>query len=105
MIHLRPGDIVFEFGDIGDRMYIVVKGTLEIYLQEDGTQCRFVLLGPGDFFGEMALFTEARRSASVRAVTPALVRPVGRDDMLAWHGRYVHPERTIIGIRGFTRGC
>jgi len=83
LIHLRPGDIVFEFGDTGDRMYIVVKGTLEIYLQEDGTQCRFALLGPGDFFGEMALFTDARRSASVRAVSPALVRPVGRDDMLA----------------------
>jgi len=83
LIHLRPGDIVFEFGDAGDRMYFVVKGTLEIFLQEDGTQCRFALLGPGDFFGEMALFTAARRSASVRAVTPALVRPVGRDDMLA----------------------
>jgi F420-non-reducing hydrogenase small subunit len=83
LIQLDAGEIIFEFGDTGDKMYFVVEGNLEVYLQDGDTYCRIALLGRGDFAGEMALFTGARRSASVRAVIPALVRAIDRDDMLA----------------------
>ncbi len=57
------GHELFRLGDTADRMYYVVSG--EVELTEIG-----VRLGPGDIFGEIALFSaERRRTLSVRCVT------------------------------------
>lgn len=64
--HFEPGEDVFHEGDVGDRIYFVVKGEAEVLRQRDGGDEFVALLGPGDWFGEMALMNEARRSATVR---------------------------------------
>jgi CRP/FNR family transcriptional regulator, cyclic AMP receptor protein len=57
--------VIVEEGDAGDAMFVVVGGQARV---EVGG--RFHLLGPGDFFGEMALIAPGRRMATVKAVEP-----------------------------------
>ncbi|MBI5687013.1 MAG: cyclic nucleotide-binding domain-containing protein [Verrucomicrobia bacterium] len=59
---------VFEAGDLGDSVYLIEKGRVRIFKPvEGGGEETFVELGPGDFFGEMALFGDHRRAASAVA--------------------------------------
>ena len=72
MREVRAGDAVFRKGDPGDALYIVASGTVEAVLDEGSTSERVVSsFVPGDVFGEMALITGQRRSATVRARTEA----------------------------------
>jgi len=61
-----PGEFVFKEGRPARRMYLVIKGLLEV-VKNDGTVIN--VLRDGDFFGEIALFTDQPRTAGVRAVT------------------------------------
>ena len=62
-----PGDYVFRAGEPGHDMYFVSRGELEV-LSEDGRTVHTVLRD-GDMVGEIALFFNKPRTASVRAIT------------------------------------
>lgn len=61
-------EIIFHTGDPGDTMYIIISGLVDIIISgPDGKNEQIVAsLGPGDYFGEMALLTGETRSASVK---------------------------------------
>lgn len=70
-LHLKsviftPGDYIFNAGDIAYNMYFVVHGELKVF-SPDGEQR--TTLFDGDFFGEIALFEETSRTASVKAIS------------------------------------
>lgn len=69
LIEFGPGDVVFEQGDQGDRLFIVKSGVLEILsTPTDGTeQVPVAYLGKGEVLGELALLTGAPRTATVRS--------------------------------------
>ena len=67
---VAPGATVVREGDLGERFYIVLSGMLNVSQEGLGERR---LLRPGDCFGEVALAMGIPRTASVRAVTPAVV--------------------------------
>ena len=67
---VAPGQTVVREGEPGDRFYIVLSGMLNV--SQEGLGERRILR-PGDAFGEVALAMGIPRTASVRAVTPAVV--------------------------------
>ena len=69
------GERVTRQGDAGDRMYFILEGKARIVLEHEG-QHEVDVLGPGQFFGEMALLTGAPRTASVYARTPVRLASV-----------------------------
>jgi NADH:quinone reductase (non-electrogenic) len=75
--HFEPGQDVFRQGDLGDRVYLVMSGAAEVWRAADGTEAMLARLGPGDWFGEMALLNETTRGATVRctAAMDALTLP------------------------------
>jgi putative ABC transport system ATP-binding protein len=74
-VALADGEVLFDQGDTGLRVYIVESGTIEIFrVLEDGGEERLNVIGPDNYFGELAPMFGLRRSAGARAVDgPATV--------------------------------
>ncbi len=66
-IFLTPGDYIFKAGDEGHEMYFVVNGELHTLTHSEDRVLTHLL--PGDFFGEIALFKNQNRSATVKAIS------------------------------------
>lgn len=79
------GQAVVTQGAAGDSMYALVEGLLEVRSDyENGNrQVKVSAIQPGEFFGEMSLLTGEPRSATVVAVTDAIVYEIGKDDLNA----------------------
>src|SRR5712664_3488211 len=71
--HFAPGQIILREGDKGARLYIIEAGSVEISYGEGKRHVELARLGVGQYFGELSLFDDAPRSATVRALEPATV--------------------------------
>jgi CRP/FNR family cyclic AMP-dependent transcriptional regulator len=71
-IVLQPGQALFQKGDLGNYMYVVKSGELQVI---DGNHV-FEKVLSGGIVGEMALISSDIRTASVRAVSKSVVIPV-----------------------------
>lgn len=77
----EPGELVFAQGDLADRLYIIQEGEVEVVRTTDGKEVLLARLGPGDYFGEIALLmAEGRRTASVRAATRVELLTLGKEN-------------------------
>jgi len=65
---LEPGKVLFKEGDIGNTMYIIQKGRIKITKRIGDIEKILMVLQKGDFFGEMAIITQAPRTATATAV-------------------------------------
>jgi NADH dehydrogenase len=74
--HFEPGETIFEQGDLGDRLYVIRKGAVDV-LRDGQVVAR---LTAGEYFGEMALMSSAARTATVQAAEPTDVLAVGKGD-------------------------
>jgi small-conductance mechanosensitive channel/CRP-like cAMP-binding protein len=63
-----PGEVIVQEGASGDSLYVVLQGTVEVSKELEGKQVVVRQLGTHDVFGEMTLFLDAPRSATVRAL-------------------------------------
>ncbi len=73
------GQVVVSRGEVGNHFYAIAAGTASVEL-EDGTTRE---LGPGDFFGEIALLRDVPRTATVRALEPLRIYAIEREDFIA----------------------
>lgn len=82
------GATICQEGEAGHACFVIVSGEAEVSKHlGDETEMRLSLLGPGEFFGEMALVQEMVRAATVRALEPVTVLEIGRDAFLEVLGR------------------
>ncbi|HXP92788.1 MAG TPA: cyclic nucleotide-binding domain-containing protein [Candidatus Binatia bacterium] len=74
-VHFKEGDVLLTEGAPGREMYALQEGTVEIRAGET----LLSTLGPGDFFGEMALIDEHNRSGSVVASSDGKMVPITKE--------------------------
>jgi NADH dehydrogenase len=67
--HYEAGEIVFNEGDAGDSFYMILSGEVEVLKGLGAEPVAVGVLGPGEYFGEMALLGRRPRSAGTRALT------------------------------------
>jgi CRP-like cAMP-binding protein len=78
----EPGQVVFREGDESDTCYIVRSGRARAVREHTGGRTiTLATFGPGEFFGELALFEDERRSATVEAIEQTSVVAVLGPDM------------------------
>jgi MFS family permease len=78
-VSVAADQIVVSRGEAGNHFYVIASGRAVVEL-DDGTTRE---LGPGDFFGEIALLREVPRTATVRALEPLQLYAVERDEFIA----------------------
>jgi CRP-like cAMP-binding protein len=70
-IEFQPNELIVRQGDVADALYLIESGEAEIsVLKADGRRVSAASVGPGCFFGEIALITKSERTADVIAKTP-----------------------------------
>jgi CRP/FNR family transcriptional regulator, cyclic AMP receptor protein len=83
------GEVVFREGDDSDTCYVVRSGHARaIREHSDGRQITLATFGPGDIFGELAMFDAERRSATVEATDELVVLAILGGDMRALLARH-----------------
>ncbi len=97
-VELPKGDVLFHEGDDGDRVYVVVEGKVKLGRSAaDGRESLLAILGPGQMFGELSMFSPGPRSATVTAVTDTVLRDLSHAGLLEWLKN--HPE-VALGLLG-----
>jgi putative peptide zinc metalloprotease protein len=74
-VNVAPKEAIVEQGEAGDDFFAISSGQVEV--RQDGQSIR--TLGPGAYFGEIALLLDVPRTATVRAVTPVRAFRLGRE--------------------------
>ena len=90
----EAGEEIVRQGELGDCMYVIQEGAVEVLVERDGRQVPIAVRREGEFFGEMALFEHEARSATVRALGRTRVLTVDKRNLL----RRIHQD-PALGMR------
>ena len=86
LLHARSyqkDEIIFDEGDVGLGLFIVVSGRVRIESSHAALKRLAPECGPGDFFGEMALFEETQRTARAIALEPTQLQALFRSEFFS----------------------
>jgi CRP/FNR family transcriptional regulator, cyclic AMP receptor protein len=95
----KAGEIVFAMGDSGSSMYVVQSGAVQVYLPSAEKTLPPVILKDlrtGEYFGELAIFDDKPRSASVRALVDTVLLELTREQLGEHLGRSKRAAMTIL---------
>ncbi len=104
VIHNRVyavNEIIFYQGDPGIGLYIITRGEVLITQNEDDDNIDLALLGRADFFGELALLDNEKRSATAIALKETQVAVIFKTDLDEFVER--HPKAGINIMRGISQ--
>jgi MFS family permease len=96
----RAGETIFRRGEPGDAFYVVEDGALTLSLDAGAPR----ELGPGDFFGEIALLRDVPRTGTIEAQTDAELLELQRDDFLAAVTGHAGASAAAAGVVGARLG-
>ncbi len=94
--------VIIHEGDVADSLYIIDSGRVKVYCSDkNGKDFVLDILDEGDYFGELALLDDDRRSASVRAMEPSRFQVIYKQDFSKVLDAHPNISRTLI--RNLTR--
>lgn len=95
-------DLVFAEGDLGDAIYLLKTGHVRLYrLTEDGKEITLAILGPGDVFGELALFEQSRRTTFAETLDASHICAASVEDFTRLMAH--RPQMTMMVARQIAR--
>jgi len=98
---IRAGEVLFEAGEIGDALYVVAAGKMEVLGGVAGdlaTGPAIAQLGEGETFGEMSLLSGSVRTATMRAIQDTVLLEIGKVDFERLVGSHHQLATTIERI-------
>src|SRR5688500_15989531 len=83
-VRLERGQVLFNEGDLGDRLYVVTSGKVKLQrTSADGRENVLAVIGPGEMFGELSIFDPGPRSSTAAAITDLTLLELGQADVRA----------------------
>lgn len=95
---IGPGHVILRQGEEGDCAYFIRSGEVEVTRKEDGAERVIARLSKGEYFGEMALISNAQHNATVRSVTPVELAILGKQNFLSMLSLMPHTEEDIMKV-------
>jgi CRP-like cAMP-binding protein len=93
------GQIVFAAGDPGDNLYVIESGRVKLaFTSPEGREVILDIMGPTDFFGELALLDGEARSAEAIALEPSVLCLLGRNEFLKFLEQRPHVAIMLLGV-------
>ncbi len=80
---VKPNTVIFTEKMSAEALYIIKNGAVRISITDDGEDVQLLFLGPGDFFGELALLQEETRLVNARTITQSDLIYLSRKDFQA----------------------
>ena len=80
-VKVEPGSVVVRQGGPADKFFIIVEGEVDVLREDDGEERTINTLGPGDYFGEVAILRDSPRIATVKAKPPTTLLAMDRDSL------------------------
>ena len=87
----QDGEVIVRQGEMGDCMYVIQEGRVEVLREEGGKEQHLMFLEQGEFFGEMAVVEREVRSATVRAKGASRILTVDKQNFL----RRIHEDPSL----------
>ena len=89
-VDLEAGQVVFEEGEVGNELFVILEGSVEVFYDEarHGREQILATLTMGASFGEMALFRRSQRTASIRAAEKSRLLALNSDVLGKLQRRY-----------------
>ncbi|HCJ67271.1 MAG TPA: hypothetical protein DHV62_08125 [Elusimicrobia bacterium] len=78
----KDGEAIIKENEVGKEMYVILSGEVEVFKESEGEKTVLAILREEDIFGEMALFDNRPRSASVRAIGDVKLAVFDRETFL-----------------------
>ncbi len=96
VIPCHAGDFIIRQGEIGDAFYIIKQGKFAVEVQDQtGAPTVLSYLGPGEYFGEIALLLDIPRTASVKALTDGELFTLKKKDFNKILGNSLYTQKNL----------
>jgi diguanylate cyclase (GGDEF)-like protein len=96
-VRYKKGDIIFREKEEGEELYIIKCGSTSVRITiQDGTEKEIALLSQGEFFGEMAIFDNAPRSATCIAAEDCELLRLHKDEFFNLMRLSPHPAINVM---------
>jgi CRP/FNR family transcriptional regulator, cyclic AMP receptor protein len=100
-LKLDQGQILFEKGDPGDRLFIILEGKVELFIQTvAGEKIVLTVVGQGDMFGEISMADQGPRTATAVALEKTELIVLTREDLLLFFRRRPDAAIDMIAAMG-----
>ena len=97
----KAGQSIIRQGENGDCMFVVAEGSCKVMVHRDGQNVELAVLGPGEIFGELALFGHRPRFADVLAATDCVLLKLSEPMVHAFAG--IFPAAAYKLLAGIIR--
>ena len=87
----KPGEVIVRQGELGDCMYVIQAGRVEVLMEQEGEEVSLAVREAGDIIGEMAIFEKEVRSATIRALDEVRILTVDKKNLL----RRIHQDPSL----------
>jgi hypothetical protein len=87
----RDGEMIIKQGDVGDCIYVIQEGKVEVFTEQQEGEIKIAELGAHEFFGEMGLFEKDVRSCTVRASGDAKILTIDKRNFY----KTIHKDPTL----------
>ena len=88
---VNKDEVIFSAGDTADYVYFIEAGRVSVFIKKFSNLEEISVLGPGDYFGEMALFSKDKRTASVKSLDDSVLLAIDKKAFLD----YIREDREI----------
>ena len=87
----RDGEMIIKQGDVGDCIYVIQEGKVEVFNENHKGEIKIAELGTNEFFGEMGLFEKDVRSCTIRACGEAKILTIDKRNFY----KTIHKDPTL----------